>query len=994
MTGIAHRPFERSEIEQSIYARFAQQVTLFGDRLAIWTPEVQWTYAELSREVDAMAGALLRRVGDDEGRVALIFDHGPSMIAGILAAIRAGKAYVPLDPAYPEHRLQVMMQDSGVEAVLIEAQYRNLADRIGAAGLAIVTAEEARYDPAISFPSRGPRDIAYLLYTSGSTGRPKGVVQNHRNVLHFIRAYTNNLLLAPSDRLTLLSSYSFDAAVMGIYGGLLNGACVCPRSVKDGSFGELVEWIRRADITIYHSTPTVFRELLSAADPGDRFGRVRRVVLGGEAVVRRDVELFKRHFDRGTVLANGLGPTESTVTLQYFVDHDTELTGNLVPVGRPVCDTRIVLLDEDGRETDREGEMMFVSEHVALEYWRRPDLNAQAFGNFPAAAPLRCYRSGDLARRREDGNLEFLGRKDTQVKVNGVRIELGDIEAALEQQPGVAEAVVVGRTLPAVSDGRVRLVAYLRRSEAAAAAGDRHLAQIREGVRALLPGTMVPHIIVFVDAYPKTPTGKIDRIALPDPGPLQLDDAQRYGARAYVPPANEVERNLAKLWQEMLGIERVSVTDNFQSLGGDSLTALRLLLRMKTLGISAEVARGILRGKTIRELANPEEYSAGGSTGSARGESSPARTEFVDGGAAQAPENMLVNIVRGILLALIVVGHWSTPSLLKLPQDWAVFSGSAFAFFNVATPGFCFVFGLALGRIYYPIFKEAPRRARSMLFSGMVMLLIGTVLLSTVSLLVSTKPVDLLEVVFVFMMWPSGPLTYFAMALGTAPLWFWIISRARSEYLACAVLMAACWLCYQGANLLLETTPDDSVAAAILKLIFATKFNYFSMSMGALAGVATGIYLVDRVDPDLPRKSILFGTACMLGGLGLLYAGSGSFAPLFIYETESDVGIWRWMLYDGVVIIILGVTGWLLERYRTLPEGMQRAMELTAVLGQCTFPIYLLHLFVLEGKHILLALGMSRTPSSIVAVAAFFLVSAWLMQKFHDLHYGTETAQS
>jgi amino acid adenylation domain-containing protein len=599
---LSYRPFERSQIEQSISSRFAEQVAQFPNRPAIWTEQYQWTYQELSARVDAMASALLDRLGDGEGRVALIFDHNAPMIAGILATMRAGKAYVPLDPGYPEQRLQMMLQDSSPQAILIEAKHRDLANRLCGASLPIIVEGETQPSALTKFPLSDPRDLAYILYTSGSTGQPKGVMQNHRNVLHFIRAYTNGLLLAPTDRLTLLSSYSFDAAVMGIFGGILNGACVCPWSVRDSGFAELGAWIRKAGISVYHSTPTVFREFLAASDPSERFS-VRRVVLGGEAVLRRDVDRFRQFFEPGTILVNGLGPTESTVTLQHFIDHDTELKANLVPVGRPVSDTRIVLRDEKGRESEREGEMTFVSEHVALGYWRRPDLNAQSFGEYPDVPGLRWYRSGDLARWNEDGNLEFLGRKDSQIKIHGVRIELGDIEAALQQQSGVAEAVAVGRTVS--GSALPKLIGYVRRSPGAALDDRKHSEQIRKGVRALLPSTMVPNIIVFLDAFPKTPTGKIDRLALPEPSEIRSSKESADDPR-YVPPSNQTERDLVKLWQDVLGIERVSVTDDFRSLGGDSLTALRLLFRMKTLGIPHGAACGIIQGRTIRQIANPE----------------------------------------------------------------------------------------------------------------------------------------------------------------------------------------------------------------------------------------------------------------------------------------------------------------------------------------------------------------------------------------------------
>lgn len=560
-----HRHFTRADIEQPIHSRFAEQVGRYPDRPAVCTARYRWTYAELSARVDALACALLRREGGEKGRVALLFDHGAPMCAGVLAALRAGKAYVPLDPAYPVSRLGAMLQDSRVEAILAERSQVRLATALSGGALPVVVAEEAQEGRAARFPEVDGRDLAYILYTSGSTGRPKGVVQNQRNVLHFIRAYTNNLQLGPGDRLTLLSSYSFDAAVMGMYGALLNGACLFPRSVRDDGFRDLPRWIRESRITVYHSTPTVYRHFLSACEVGGRFESIRRVVLGGEPVVRRDVEAFRRFFGRGAILVNGLGPTESTVTLQSFVDHDTELTSNAVPVGRPVCDTSVVLLDDEGRESSTTGEITYVSEHLALGYWQRPDLDAEAFGTHPAGVGgRRSYRSGDLGRWRSDGQLEFLGRKDFQVKIHGVRIELAEVEGAVERQPGVAQCIAVARPS---GDGEASLVAYVRIADGTSL----DVPRIREGVRALLPEAMVPSVVVPVEAFPMTPSGKVDRLSLPDPASLRSIDSGRASDLR-----SETERRLAEIWCRLLGRPSVGRDDDFFSVGGDSLAAVCL----------------------------------------------------------------------------------------------------------------------------------------------------------------------------------------------------------------------------------------------------------------------------------------------------------------------------------------------------------------------------------------------------------------------------------
>jgi hypothetical protein len=354
--------------------------------------------------------------------------------------------------------------------------------------------------------------------------------------------------------------------------------------------------------------------------------------------------------------------------------------------------------------------MTFVSEHVALGYWRRPDLNAQCFGGAPDMPGLRWYRSGDLARWSEDGNLEFLGRKDTQIKIHGVRIELGDIEAALLRQPGVAEAVAVGQTT--AGSALPKLVAYVSRSPGASLDDRKNSERIREGVQALLPSTMVPNVIVFLDAFPKTPTGKIDRLSLPPAGEIR-SSKERTDDPRYEGPINQLERDLVKLWQDVLGIEKVGVTDDFRSLGGDSLAALKLLFRMKAIGIPQDVARGIIQGRTIRQIAHPE-----------------MQTQSDDPiPCKRARTNLLVNILRGVLLILVIAGHWTAPLAHRFSSldPW---DHSLKVIFNVATPGFAFVFGLAMGKIYYRSYLGNAGQTRRMLRSGIWILASGLVLLA------------------------------------------------------------------------------------------------------------------------------------------------------------------------------------------------------------------------------------------------------------------------
>jgi amino acid adenylation domain-containing protein len=586
--------FAREEIEQSIPARFAKQARLHPDAVAVRTRTTTLTYAELDRAADRVARALLRARPAGEERIALLFEHDAAMIVGILGVLRAGKTYVPIDPLYPRERSAYVLADSEAGALLTNrvnlAAARELAgDRVPV----VEVGEEEEADDgfaAVAWPEVRPETPAYVLYTSGSTGQPKGVVQSHRNVLHFIQVYTHNLRIGPDDRLTLFSSYTFDAAVMAIYGALLNGASLFPFDWREEAPAGIAWWMRRERITLYHSTPTVFRHLTGSLVEAERFPDVRLVVLGGEETQRRDVQAFQLHFLPGATLVNGLGPTESTVTLQHFVEHGTEPARGTVPVGHPVEDTDVLLENGIGEQVAvyGTGEIVIRSPYVALGYWRKPEQTAAAFSE-DSRSGARSYRTGDLGRRLPGGMLEFIGRSDFQVKIRGFRVEPGEVEASLRGHPAVREAVVVPWE---DASGERRLAAYVVVAEGAEAPP---AAGLREWLRARFPEYMVPAAFIPVEELPLTPNGKVDRLALP--APAATADAE------YQAPRGWTEELLAGFWSQVLGVERVGAHDDFFELGGHSLLATQVVSRAgRVFGVEVPL-RAVFEAPTVAELA-------------------------------------------------------------------------------------------------------------------------------------------------------------------------------------------------------------------------------------------------------------------------------------------------------------------------------------------------------------------------------------------------------
>jgi len=585
--------FPRPERLGSIPDRFRAMVAEHGDRTAVESRGTVWTYRELDAVVRRVAGALRAAAGPGGGRVGLLLEHDAPMVAAVLGVLEAGHAYVPLDPLYPRDRLAFMLADAEAAVLVTNARNVALARALAGASLPIVNLDALEADEAAPVDARVvPEAVAYILYTSGSTGQPKGVVQSHRNVLHHIGVYANNLHLGPGDRLALLASFSFDAAVMDLFGALLSGACLCLQDVREEGVDGLAAWLADERITIYHSTPTLYRALLVGLPEAASFPDVRVVVLGGEEVVRRDVELYRRHFSPDCLFVNGLGPTESTVSFQQFIDRRTPLTGWSVPVGLAVVDTELVLLDPEGRVAPLAGEIGIRSAHVALEYWRRPELTAAAFLPDPDGGDRRIYRTGDLGRLRPEGTLEFLGRRDDQVKIRGFRIEPAEVESVLDTHPGVRRSVVVAREDD--GDGERYLAAYLvPAGEPAPAAAELHAY-----VRDRLPAYMVPSNFVMLEALPLTPSGKVDRRGLPAP-----DHLARAPRNVSVAPRTAMEAAVAEIWSEVLGVEPIGVEDNFFELGGHSLMATRVLSRLRARLHVDVPLRALFEAPTVAALA-------------------------------------------------------------------------------------------------------------------------------------------------------------------------------------------------------------------------------------------------------------------------------------------------------------------------------------------------------------------------------------------------------
>ena len=559
--------FTKDEIEQSIPERFEKVVLRYPDRVAVESAKHQLTYDALNRVANRIAHAILAGRSPGVEQVALLLETDAPVIAAILGVLKTGKIYVPLDSSLPRARLAYILENS--RAALLITNSKNLSfalelsqDRVPIINLDALDPSLPTDNPAVSL---SPDTTAWILYTSGSTGQPKGVVQSHRNGLHFVRTYANGLHICPDDRLTLLFTCSANGGAHDMFSALLNGASLYTYNVKDKGPAAIADWLMRNQITIYCSVPTVFRYFLETLTGEENFPSLRLIKLIGEPVSKRDVELFQKYFSSECYLVNRLGSTETGTIRWFFMDKKTQIDGHIVPVGYAADDNEILLIDDTGKEVQSEdvGQIAVKSRYLTAGYWCRPDLTDAAF--LPAAGDERIYCTGDIGRMLPDGRLLCLGRKDSQVKIRGHRVELTEIEMALTDLPSIKDAVVIAG--PDRFNQKC-IIAYLVPKRYPRPM----VTELRRALGERLPEHMIPSVFVFLREFPLAPNGKLDRKSLPEP-----DYSRPELETPYVAPRTPFEVELAEIWAAVLGLDRVGLHDNFFDLGGHSLTATRVV---------------------------------------------------------------------------------------------------------------------------------------------------------------------------------------------------------------------------------------------------------------------------------------------------------------------------------------------------------------------------------------------------------------------------------
>lgn len=621
----------QEDVNANLAELFEVQAAASPDSTAVSCDGAELAYGELNERANRLARLLIGHGAGPEKIVALAMPRSAELVIGLLAVLKSGAAYLPLDPDYPPERIAYMLDDARPVCLLTSLSAASrlpehaangamarislddplIADRLTGESAANLEEGERRGQLSADRP-------AYIIYTSGSTGKPKGVVIPHRNVVRLMASTEQWFRFGPDDVWTLFHSYAFDFSVWEIWGALLYGGrlVVVPHAVSR-SPADFLQLLIREGVTVLNQTPSAFYQLMQADREYSRSDQplsLRYIIFGGEALeLSRLEDWYSRHADHAPLLVNMYGITETTVHVTYNpLDRQAAASGASSLIGAPIPDLRVYVLD-DGLEPvppGVTGEMYVGGAGLARGYWGRPELTAERFVADPFGPPgARMYRTGDLAKRLADGSLDYLGRADQQVKIRGFRIETGEIEAVLIRHPDIEQAAVVVRE---DQPGDKRLVAY------AVPAWGKNVEpmELRRYAASILPDYMVPSAFVSIPVLPLTPNGKLDRKALPAPELTFAGEGRG--------PRTPQEEILCGLFAEVLGLPRVGIDDGFFELGGHSLLAVRLMSRIRE-AFGAELGIGVLF-ETPTAAALAERLESGGGK-SALGVLLPLRTE-------------------------------------------------------------------------------------------------------------------------------------------------------------------------------------------------------------------------------------------------------------------------------------------------------------------------------------------------------------------------------
>jgi amino acid adenylation domain-containing protein len=961
-----------------IHAAFSEQARVTPEALALESRHGSVRYGQLARVARGVAYQLARR-GVGPGDVVAIFaERGPALVYALLGVAQSGAAFLILDAAYPSARLLACLHQTRPVALIVagEATPPEALAREHSNLLRIPhTAREAELlyvtlgADVWQAPRLEPSDLAYLSFTSGSTGQPKGILTAHAPLPHFVAWHSGHGRLERCDRFSLLSGLAHDPLLRDVFTPLSLGASLhIPDQSTIFDPAALWTWFACERISICHLTPALGEILAAGAPDQGRLPALRRMYWGGD-VLRPALVSRLSLLAPNAQQTSFYGATETPQAMAYF-DVDPTAPRAPVPLGRGIEGAQLLVMRDDATPcaAGETGEIWIRSRYLSLGYLNDPAATAARFVQDPLGGQGdRCYRSGDRGVMLEDGDVAFAGRADGQLKIRGFRVEPGDVAATLEALSNVRRALVIAT--PHLDERE--LAAYV----VAEGDGVPDAEALRRELEQRLPAYMVPRFIVPLRALPLMPNGKIDVQSLPTPRPEHGPSAAH--ASAGRAPRNARERELAALWAEVLGLPRVSIDDSFLDLGGDSLSAIRALTRMRRVGLSESVARGIFQGRTIAELC---EQTPGAESG----------TQAVPRGAARV--TLLINLLRGLLVLTLVLDHWRAGLFKRLPSFGLELGDALEPLFHLPTPGFAFVFGLGLGHSHYAIYVRNPSGSRRLLRGGATLLGIATLVMAlsrNLGVLARALPLDY-DLFFTNFFLPT---LYYWLALLSAPLWFALLARTEQRWggpvLGALLLAAGSRVLYELCCMLFLAHEQKGLLQ-LARLMLTARFSYFNLSTGALLGIALGVWLRQRREERaLASWLASLGGACLSVGLASYYLQRERYPHGLV---SPDITMPEWLFFVGASLLIGALIQLALKALHARPVPFM--LRWLAVVGQCAMPIFILQGVALDVSAFGRALGLPDSVAVAVALGSFLLVVGSLMRSIHALWYGSANTSS
>jgi amino acid adenylation domain-containing protein len=561
--------FPKDDVETSIPERFEKIVRMYPERIAISTEDEQITYDELNAAANRIANSLVAQYGSNQEPVVLFYERSISLVVAYLAVLKAGKIAIHLAPSVDRGRITHVLEDSQALIVLTDRKSSSLAAEVENRHRRVINVDGL--NPELNDSNLrlaiGSDAFAYIRYTSGSTKNAKGAVRTHSHILQAAMDLTNSLHISADDRVAV---FGRDYGGKNLFITLLSGAAQFPISLADDGIYSLADWLTKNQITILISLPTVFRSLLTETSGKTICPSLRLICLGSEPLYKSDVASYQKHLPADCLLLYTYGSSETGIICEHFIDKNTEIHGNRVPVGYPRGAVEVSVIDDLGKNApaNQTGEIVVKSRHLSSGYWQKGEVKKERFHSRPDEGQETSYYTGDLGRVLPNGILEHLGRKDSMIKIRGLKADVAEIEAVLANHPGLREVAVVAKD---AASNESKIVAYYVQRAGSAPT----ITEFRTFLAEKLPNHMIPAAFIRLDVFPLTATGKVNRRKLPNPETSRPELDTKY-----VKPGTPVEQDLSRIWSDVLALEQVGIHDNFFDLGGHSLAAARVVSRI------------------------------------------------------------------------------------------------------------------------------------------------------------------------------------------------------------------------------------------------------------------------------------------------------------------------------------------------------------------------------------------------------------------------------